>query len=62
MVASGDSYRMSVRTGLPDQTKQTKFQSQRPSDVKNMLNYYELIVIGTWNGLMGLGSECMYMS
>jgi hypothetical protein len=31
---SGYSYHMSDRTGLPDITKQTKFQSQRPSDVK----------------------------
>jgi hypothetical protein len=29
---SGYSYHMSVRTGLPDHTMQTKFQSQRPSD------------------------------
>jgi hypothetical protein len=25
---------MSVRTGLPDHTMQTKFESQRPSDVE----------------------------
>jgi hypothetical protein len=31
---AGYSYHMSDRTGLPDQTKQIKFQSQRPSDVK----------------------------
>jgi hypothetical protein len=31
---AGYSYHMSDRTGLPNQTKQTKFQSQRPSDVK----------------------------
>jgi hypothetical protein len=31
---SGYSYHMSVRPGLPDHTQQTKFQSQRPSDVK----------------------------
>jgi hypothetical protein len=31
---SGYSYHMSVRTGLPDHTMQTKFQSQRPSDVE----------------------------
>jgi hypothetical protein len=30
---SGYSYHMSVHTGLADQTKQTKFQNQRPSDV-----------------------------
>jgi hypothetical protein len=30
----GYSYHMSVRTGLPDHTMQTKFQSQRPSDVE----------------------------
>jgi hypothetical protein len=38
-LGSGDfvsdySYHMSVRTRLPDITKQTKFQSQRPSDLK----------------------------
>jgi hypothetical protein len=38
-LGSGDflpdcSYHMSDRTGLPDQTKQTKFQSQWPSVVK----------------------------
>jgi hypothetical protein len=32
---SGYSYHMSVRTRLSDITKQTKFQSQWPSDVKN---------------------------
>jgi hypothetical protein len=31
---SGYSYHMSVRTGLPDNAMQTKFQSQRPSDVE----------------------------
>jgi hypothetical protein len=31
---SGYSYYMSVRTKLSDHTKQTKFQSQRPSDVE----------------------------
>jgi hypothetical protein len=31
---SGYSYHMSVCTGLPDHTMQTKFQSQRPSDVE----------------------------
>jgi hypothetical protein len=31
---SGYSYDISVRTGLSDHTKQTKFQSQRPSDVE----------------------------
>jgi hypothetical protein len=31
---SGYSYHMSVRTRLSDHTKQTKFQSQRPSDVE----------------------------
>jgi hypothetical protein len=31
---SGYSYHMSVRTRLPDHTLQTKFQSQRPSDVE----------------------------
>jgi hypothetical protein len=31
---SGYSYHMSVRSGLPDHTIQTKFQSQRPSDVE----------------------------
>jgi hypothetical protein len=31
---SGYSYHMSVRTRLPDHTMQTKFQSQRPSDVE----------------------------
>jgi hypothetical protein len=31
------SYHMSVRTRLPDITKQTKFQSQRPCDVKKNL-------------------------
>jgi hypothetical protein len=30
----GYSYHMSVRAGLPDHTMQTKFQSQRPSDVE----------------------------
>jgi hypothetical protein len=30
---SGYSYNMSVRTGFPDHTMQTKFQRQRPSDV-----------------------------
>jgi hypothetical protein len=39
-LGSGDflsdySYHMSVRTRLPDITKQTKFQSHQPSDVKN---------------------------
>jgi hypothetical protein len=39
-LGSGDfvswySYHMSVSTSLPDKTKQTKFQSQQPSDVKN---------------------------
>jgi hypothetical protein len=28
------SFHMSVRTGLPDHTMQTKFQSQWPSDVE----------------------------
>jgi CRP-like cAMP-binding protein len=32
---SGYSYHMSVRTRLSDHTKQTKLQSQQPSDVKN---------------------------
>jgi hypothetical protein len=31
---SGYSHHMSVRTGLPDHTMQTKFQSQQPSDVE----------------------------
>jgi hypothetical protein len=31
---SGCSYHMTVRTGLPDHTMQTKFQSQRLSDVE----------------------------
>jgi hypothetical protein len=31
---SGYSYHISVRTGLPDHTMQTKFQSLRPSDVE----------------------------
>jgi hypothetical protein len=31
---SGYSYHMSVLTVLPDNTMQTKFQSQRPSDVE----------------------------
>jgi hypothetical protein len=31
---SGYSYHKSVHTGLPDLTKQTKFQIQRPSDVE----------------------------
>jgi hypothetical protein len=31
---SGYSHHMSVRTGLLDHTMQTKFQSQRPSDVE----------------------------
>jgi hypothetical protein len=31
---SGYSYHMSVRTGWPDHTMQTKFQSQLPSDVE----------------------------
>jgi hypothetical protein len=31
-LGSGYSYHMSVRTGLPDHTMQTKFQSQRPKD------------------------------
>jgi hypothetical protein len=31
---SGYSYHMSVHTRLSDHTKQTKFQSQRPSDVE----------------------------
>jgi hypothetical protein len=31
---SGYSYRMRVRTRLSDYTKQTKFQSQRPSDIE----------------------------
>jgi hypothetical protein len=39
-LGSGDfvsdySYHMSVRTRLPNIMKQTKFQSQRPNDVKN---------------------------
>jgi hypothetical protein len=33
-LGSGYSYHMSVRTRLPDHTMQTKFQSQRPSDVE----------------------------
>jgi hypothetical protein len=33
-LGSGNSYHMSIRTGLPDQTMQTKFQIQRPSDVE----------------------------
>jgi hypothetical protein len=33
-LGSGNSYHMSVRTGLPDHAMQTKFQSQRPSDVE----------------------------
>jgi hypothetical protein len=35
---SGYSYQMSVRTGLPDHTIQTKCQSQRPSDVETTVN------------------------
>jgi hypothetical protein len=31
---SGYSYHMSVRTRLSNHTNQTKFQNQRPSDVK----------------------------
>jgi hypothetical protein len=34
---SGFSYHMSVRTGLPDHTMQTKFQSQWPSDVETQV-------------------------
>jgi hypothetical protein len=30
----GYSYHMSVRTGLPDHTMQTKFKFKRPSDVE----------------------------
>jgi hypothetical protein len=37
---SGYSYHMSVRTGLPDHTMQTKYQSQRPSDVENTCSLY----------------------
>jgi hypothetical protein len=42
-LGSGDfmaaySYHMSDHTGLPDQTKQTKFQSQWPSDVKTLVS------------------------
>jgi hypothetical protein len=33
---SGYSYHMSVRTGLPDHTMQTKFQSQWSSDVPSI--------------------------
>jgi hypothetical protein len=32
VTVSGYSYHMSVRTGLPDHTMQTKFQRQLPSD------------------------------
>jgi hypothetical protein len=33
-LGSGYSYHMNVCTGLPDHTMQTKYQSQRPSDVE----------------------------
>jgi hypothetical protein len=62
---SGCSYRMSVRTGLPDHTMQTKFHSQRPSDVETPVPsiwFQKLSSIGTvstWMGdrLMGLCSS-----
>jgi hypothetical protein len=38
---SGYSYHMSVRTRLPDHTLQTKFQSQRPRDVKHLFPLLE---------------------
>jgi hypothetical protein len=40
VTVSGYSYHMSVRTGLPDYTIQTKFPSQRPSDVETPVPSY----------------------
>jgi hypothetical protein len=39
---SGYSYDMSVRTRLSDHTMQTKFQSQRPSDVETPVRLFPL--------------------
>jgi hypothetical protein len=41
---SGNSYHMSVCTRLPDHTMQTKFQSQRPSDVETRYNFMVLSI------------------
>jgi hypothetical protein len=62
---SGYSYDMSVRTGLSDHTKQTKFQSQRPSDVETPVpsiwvqKLSSIGTVSTWMGdrLMGLCSS-----
>jgi hypothetical protein len=62
---SGYSYHMSVRTGLPDNTIQTKFQSQRPSDVETHVpsiweqKLSSIGAVSTWmcDRLMGLCSS-----
>jgi hypothetical protein len=50
------SYHMSVRTRLPDHTKQTKFQSQRPNDVETSVpsiwvqKWSNIGTVSTWMG------------
>jgi hypothetical protein len=56
---------MSIRTGLPDLTMQTKFQSKRPSDVETPVpsiwvqKLSSIGTVSTWMGdrLMGLSSS-----
>jgi hypothetical protein len=53
---SGYSYHMSVRTRLSDHTKQTKFQSQRPSMLKHLFPLFwvqkcsNIGTVSTWMG------------
>jgi hypothetical protein len=62
---SGYSYHMSVLTKFTDHTKQTKFQSQRPSDVETPVTSTwvqkcsNIGTVSTWMGdrLMGLCSS-----
>jgi hypothetical protein len=62
---SGYSYHMSVRIRLPDQTMQTKFQSQRPSNVETSVpstwvqKWSNIRTVSTWVGdrLIGLCSS-----
>jgi hypothetical protein len=53
---SGYSYHMNVRTRLSDHTKQTKLQSQRPSDVETPVpsiwvqKWSNIGTVSTWMG------------
>jgi hypothetical protein len=54
---SGYPYNMSVRTGFPDNTMQTKFQSQRPSDVETPVHQSRIGRVHAVSGQKLLGSS-----